>query len=116
MLRSGSYLPAISVLVATAGCAPVSPPKAAVQPAAIGSATILSVRAVTAPEAAEKVRTALLAGGSGRDDRGRALVEIIVRVDGGAVLSIVQQNDAGFRAGDRVVIMRDDQTRLVRPG
>ena len=38
------------------------------------------------------------------------------RKHGGAVLSIVQQNDAGFRAGDRVVIMRDDQTRLARPG
>jgi ATP-dependent exoDNAse (exonuclease V) alpha subunit len=87
-----------------------------VVPAAIGSATILSVRAVIAQEAPEKLRTALLAGGSGRDDNNRPLVEIIVRVDGGGVLSIVQQNDAGFREGDRVVIMRGDRTRLARPG
>jgi hypothetical protein len=115
-LRSGSYLLAISVLAATAGCASVNPSKPLVQPAAIGSATILSVRAVVAQEAAVPLRAALLAGNSGHDDRGRAPVEIIVRVDGGAVLSIVQENDAGFHAGDRVVIMRDDRTRLARPG
>jgi len=30
-------------------------------------------------------------------------------------LSIVQANDQGFRTGDRVVIVRDAQTRLARP-
>jgi outer membrane lipoprotein SlyB len=44
------------------------------------------------------------------------LIEIIVRADDGATLSIVQTNDPGFRKGDRVIILRDDQTRLARPG
>ena len=52
----------------------------------------------------------------GHDDGSRSLVEFIVRVDDGATLSIVQTNEPGFRTGDRVVILRDDRTRLARPG
>ena len=36
--------------------------------------------------------------------------------DDGAMLSIVQTNEPGFRKGDRVIILRDDQTRIARPG
>ena len=45
-----------------------------------------------------------------------SLMEFIVRADDGATLSIVQTNEPGFRKGDRVIILRDDRTRLARPG
>ena len=52
----------------------------------------------------------------GYDDGNPSLMEFIVRVDDGAVLSIVQTNEPGFRKGDRVIILRGDQTRIARPG
>jgi outer membrane lipoprotein SlyB len=117
-LRLGSYLLAISVLIGIDGCAPANPPKVAPQPSAVSTGTILSIRAVNPQAAVEPLRAALLAGGSGgsHDNQDRPLVEFIVRADDGTLLSIVQQNEAGFRTGDRVVIMRDNKARLERPG
>ena len=65
--------------------------------------------------AAEPLRAALLADGNGYDGGNGSQVEFIVRSDEGATLSIVQANEPGFRKGDRVVILRDDRTRLARP-
>lgn len=62
-------------------------------------------------------RAALLAdGAAGETQGGEPLVEFIVRADEGETLSIVQGNEPGFHTGDRVVILRDDRTRLTRPG
>ncbi len=44
------------------------------------------------------------------------LEEFIVRTDDGAILSVVQTNEAGFHVGDRVIILRGEQARLARPG
>lgn len=62
-------------------------------------------------------RAALLADGAAGEPQGREpLVEFIIRADDGETLSIVQGNEPGFHAGDRVVILRDDRTHLTRPG
>ena len=64
-------------------------------------------------------RTALLVdAGAARasNDSGGAATEFIVRTDDGATISVVQSNDASFRTGDRVVILRDDHTHLEHPG
>jgi outer membrane lipoprotein SlyB len=74
------------------------------------------MRAVGPRGSAEPLRAALLADAGGHDDGNRSLVEFIVRVDDGATLSIVQTNEPDFRKGDRVIILRDDRTRLARPG
>jgi outer membrane lipoprotein SlyB len=115
-LRSTSYLLRLVTLAGIAGCAPVNPPKAPVQPATINAGTILSMRPVGPRGSAEPLRAALLADGGGTDDGNRPLMEFIVRADDGATLSIVQTNEPGFRNGDRVIILRDDRTRLARPG
>ena len=58
-------------------------------------------------------RAALIAGrGSGE----LASAEFIVGMDDGSTLSIVQNNEPGFHAGDRVVILHGGRTRLARPG
>jgi outer membrane lipoprotein SlyB len=110
--------PVVFVLLAgAAGCAPAKPPSpAAVQPASVSTGTILSMRAVAARASQDPLRAAMLTTGGSPNDGGRSLVEFIVRTDDGATLSIVQTNEPGFRSGDRVVIIRDDQTHLARPG
>ncbi len=115
-LRLTRHLLSLVTLAGIAGCAPAIPPKASVQPASISAGTILSMRAVGPPGALEPLRAALLAESSGNDDVSRPLMEIIVRTDDGTTLSIVQTNEPGFRKGDRVIILRDDRTRLARPG
>jgi hypothetical protein len=115
-LRLASYLLGLVMLAGVAGCAPTNPPKAAVQPAPAGAGTILSMRAVSQQAPEEPLRAVLLSDGVGRSDGNLSLVEFIVRSDDGATLSIVQTNQPGFRTGDRVIILRGDQTRLARPG
>jgi hypothetical protein len=115
-LRFTSYLLRLMMLAGIAGCAPANLPKAPVQPASINAGTILSMRAVGPRGTVEPLRAALLADAGGHDDGSRSLVEFIVRADDGATLSIVQTNEPGFRKGDRVIILRDDKTRLARPG
>lgn len=108
-----------------AGCAPTNiaasvPPATAERHAANATGTILSMRTVTAGSKSESWRAVLLAdagtAGTVSDSGSSPVVEFIVRVDSGAILSIVQANEPGFRPGDRVIILRDSQTRLARPG
>ena len=65
-------------------------------------------------------RAALLKASAGAApataDQSTALMEFIVRADDGATLSIVQPNGPGLHAGDRVLIERDSNTHLARPG
>lgn len=116
-MRLASSLLGLTVLAGVAGCAPASPPRVAVQPAPAGrEGTILSMRTVTARASEQPLQAALLADGVGSADARQSLVEFIVRADDGATLSIVQANDAGFHAGDRVVILRGETVHLARPG
>ena len=116
-MRQTRSLLGLTVLVGIAGCAPASVPRVAVQPAATGAGgIILSMRAVTSHASMQPLQAALRANGVGSDDPRQSLVEFIVRGDNGATLSIVQANDAGFHAGDRVVILRDTTAHLARPG
>ena len=83
----------------------------------VGTGTILSMRTVSVRYGQAPWRAALLTDGAAGESQGREpLVEFIVRVDDGETLSIVQDNEPGFHAGDRVVILRDDHTHLTRPG
>jgi outer membrane lipoprotein SlyB len=115
-LRLGTYLVGLATLVGVAGCTAGNPAKVVVQPTPVGAGTILSMRAVIPHADAAPLRAELLGGGGTHDDGDQALVEFIVRADDGATLSIVQTNEPGFRNGDRVIILRDDRTRLARPG
>ena len=115
-MRIVSYLLCIAMLAGILGCAPVTPPKPSTQATPPGGGTILSMRTVTPVASVEPSLASLLSGGGGHDSGDRSRVEFIIRADDGAVLSIVQANDAGFRQGDRVIILRGDQTRLARPG
>jgi hypothetical protein len=94
-------------------CAPATPPKTAVQPASFVMGRILLARPVSAPAADGPLRAVLFedVSGAGQDEP----VEFIVRTDDGTTLSIVQDNQPGFHAGDRVMILRDDHARLARP-
>jgi outer membrane lipoprotein SlyB len=104
------------VLFGASGCAPEGAVKPAVQPTPLRAGTILSVRAVERRSAETPLRAVLLEGSGGPDSRQRPLAEFIVRADDGATLSIVQPDEPGFRAGDRVIIRQDGYTRLARPG
>ncbi len=113
-LQLSIYLPWLLALATIAGCTPANVAPAS-QQASLSAGTILSIRAVNAASEAARLRTLLDDSG----DHGRtaqALAEFIVRADDGATLSIVQVNDPAFRAGERVIILRDAQTRLARPG
>jgi outer membrane lipoprotein SlyB len=107
-----------------AGCAPAHTPASAAQatggrPIATSTGTILSMRVVMPQSSPAPWRAGFLAasGASGATVQGSKdqLVEFIVRSEDGSVLSVVQTNVPGFHVGDRVIILRDDQTRLVRP-
>jgi outer membrane lipoprotein SlyB len=111
-LRSSSHLLGLMTLAASFGCAPAIQPKIAVPMPTVSHGTILSMRPVGDHTSAEPFRVALVADATGDRPNDRPLVEFIVRADDGATLSIVQANEAGFRTGDRVVILRDDTARL----
>src|SRR4051794_13223640 len=96
------------------GCAPTNSPVSATpatvaRPTASGG-TILSMREVTPQTGSAAWRAGFLAasGASGAaiDGGNGGLVEFIVRTDDGSTLSVVQPNTPGFRAGDRVIILR----------
>ena len=116
-LRLAIYLLCLTTLAGIAGCAPREPAEAG-GATGIGRAWAQFCRCArwTSHSAIDPMRAALLADGSAPGDADRSLVEFIVRADDGATLSIVQSNEAGFRTGDRVIILRDDRTRLARPG
>jgi len=104
-----------ATLAALVSCTSVPQRPVITTPGAVGGGTILSLRMINSPADRDTWTTALLADAGGRLRGGEPLVEFIVRADDGATLSIVQANDQGFRTGDRVVIVRDAQTRLARP-
>ena len=112
MLR---HLLTLAALASVVACAPVNPPPQPVQPEAAGDGTILSMRPIGRHVAAKPLRTALLTDTGSAENGNAALMEFIVRAPGGATLSIVQANDAGFHTGDRVTILRGAATRLARP-
>jgi hypothetical protein len=95
------------------GCTPAGPPSIVARPATFASGRILSMRPVPPPASGGPLRAVLFAGDNVAGQG--AMVEFIVRTDGGATLSIVQDNGPGFHAGDRVVIVHGDRARLARP-
>jgi outer membrane lipoprotein SlyB len=82
--------------------------------------TILSMRAVAVRGDRDSLRVALLADASGAAtgvaDGSNPMTEFIVRIDGGSTISVVQANELGFRAGDRVIVLHDGHTHIARPG
>ena len=123
MTRAGRL--ALLTLIGVAGCAravstTATPAAPIARPATSSEGTILSLRAVATRSDQAAWRVALLADAGGAatpvaNDNG-SLTEFIVRVDGGATISVVQTNEAGFRTGDRVVVLHDGRTHLARPG
>jgi len=103
-------------LLNLSGCAPPAPSTPPAASAQAGTGTILSLRAVAPSIEQAPLRAALLVEAGGDRTGSRQFVEFIVRADDGATLSIVQENEPDFRAGDRVIILRGGQTRLARPG
>jgi outer membrane lipoprotein SlyB len=125
MVCAGLFAVASIASCTSANTAASSGPALAGRPVVVSAGAILSLRTVTADNTALPWRSVLLADAgaantandSGNTRGGHVhVVEFIVRTDGGAVLSVVQANDADFHAGDRVMILRGDTTRLVRPG
>jgi hypothetical protein len=81
-----------------------------------GAGTILSMRMVSGYSTQEPQLTAFrVSSGATGVANATSRVEFIVRADDGTTLSIVQPNDRGFRAGDRVVILHENETRLAPP-
>ena len=123
MTRAGRL--ALLALIGVAGCAravstTATPTAPTTRPATPSEGVILSLRAVTTRSDQAAWRVALLADAGGAatpvaSDNG-SLTEFIVRVDAGATISVVQTNEAGFHAGDRVVVLHDGRTHLARPG
>jgi outer membrane lipoprotein SlyB len=113
-------------LLGIAGCAhavtsaatPATATSAHSVPATEG--TILSLRAVAVRSDHDPLRVALLADASGTATAVSAgnsqLTEFIVRIDGGSTISVVQINELGLRAGDRVTVVHNGRTRIARPG
>lgn len=106
--------------LALAGCAAPAPRivSAGAGTVATGQlrATILEIRPVppAAPQGSGAVLAALGASGSGGATAGES--EVILRTDGGAVLSIVQADTVGLAAGERVVVDTQPRLHLARPG
>ena len=115
-----------------AGCAPSRPPPApaaaqALSPAAPGEAgVIVTERPLLQPRAAGDVRGTILAtlgdsitapapAGAPAFSAPGGAVEFIVRQADGATLSVVQDNPQHLRPGERVAILRQPQTMLLRP-
>lgn len=113
-MRHPSRFLCLIAIAAIAGCSPANSPKVTASPATASTGTILLLRTVAARSERPAALRAVLQTDGGQADS-RPTAEFIVRADDGAVLSIVQENAAGFRAGDRVAILRTDQTRLARP-
>jgi hypothetical protein len=109
------HLLTLATLAGVAACTPAVAPPTTSQPAVAGNGTIMSVRPIQRRSAVDPVRAALLTDAGTSEKASGPLVEFIVLADDGAILSIVQANDAGFSQGDRVVIQRGAQTRLARP-
>ena len=85
----------------------------AAHPALVAQGTILSVHA--APAAARLAVWRLLGGDAAPTaTEGASLSEFIVREDDGTTISVVQDNELGLHAGDRVEIVHDERAHLTR--
>ena len=113
-LRSSMLLPGLLTCILT-GCTAANAPSRSVVTSTSRSdaGTILSVRLVRGQHVQEPQLAAFLAD-NGADKRmpDLSLAEFIVRSDTGTVISVVQDNAAVLRAGDRVVILHEGETRL----
>ncbi len=114
-LRLSSYLLGMIMSAGIAGCAPVKPPHSPPEPSQVTAGTILSMRSVYSPAAADAMRAALLGSGSTPEKVSHPLTEFIVRTDDGPMMSIIQTNEPGFHVGDRVIILHRDRTQLAPP-
>ena len=77
------------------------------------------MRTISPSGGSEPWRAALLAAAAKTGPTNQpptSLVEFIVRTDDGATLSFVQDNSLDLHPGDRVVIRREANTQLGRPG
>ena len=123
-MKQSTLFMCLAVVAAVAGCAPTAaPPPPAVSaatPNTPDTGTIVSMRKVSVQPSSSPWRSVLLADAAttraANDVAGSGLMEFIVRTGDGAIISVVQANDGGFRTGDRVVILHDGQARLARPG
>lgn len=113
---------AMAALLAIAACAPprAAPTRATEQAGSsvgVGYGTIVAIRPAAQAVENDGVATILLAIGDAAERkpaRGQP-AEFIVHEDFNlAPLSVVQADVGTFRAGDRVVILRGDRTRLAR--
>lgn|SRR5579872_691722 len=117
-------------VASVAACAPTNivastTQAAPARPVTASEGTILSMRLVTAQKTTLPWRSVLLADAGSANTANDAsktplgqtpVVEFIVRTSRGTMLSVVQTDDADFHVGDRVVIVRGEQTHLTRPG
>jgi hypothetical protein len=96
-----------------------TPAAAIVRPVPSSAGTILSLRAIGPRSERDPWRVALLADASGApaavDDGNGQLTEFIIRLDDGSTISVVQTNELGFRAGDRVTVMHDGHAHIAHP-
>jgi outer membrane lipoprotein SlyB len=101
---------------ALTGCAPAglraggAPPTPL--PASLDSGVIVSLRPMTVT-ASNAVLVALNQDALSRAARPAAAVELTIRQDGGRTVSVVQQDAAAFRPGDRVRLTGGPRTRVV---
>lgn len=111
---------AVLFAIALAGCGapkPASIAASAGQAAAKTAplrATILAVRPV--PPAAPQGSGAILTAMGAAAVQGSGEAEIILRTDGGAILSVVQPVTSSLVPGARVVVLTSPSLHLVQPG
>lgn len=113
VFRSGRLT--ISVAMALAACTP-HPPATVAAPAGIMGpvATIVSVRASAHGAARGTILGAL---GGGASTTVTSCCEFILLAADGRTWSVMQGNPDGLRVGERVALVADRRTRLVRvPG
>jgi outer membrane lipoprotein SlyB len=104
----------LALILLLAGCASSTAPQPAAPTAARSTGTIVSVRAVP-PRSVDTPQVLVVETGR-REEASLPMAEFIVRTDDGTTLSIVQEVQSDLHAGDRVMILRDHQTRLARLG
>jgi hypothetical protein len=131
--RAGWHRLGVAALatLALSGCAPSTPPRLAPQALAPQA---LAPQAMTAPSGphyatVETVRPILASADMARDPEAAILAamsvsqsgtatsatsaEIVVRMDGGETLSVIEPDSAGLAPGRRVIVMPGELTRLV---
>jgi outer membrane lipoprotein SlyB len=99
------------LIVLLEACAPAPKPMVAqAVPAVLEHGTVLAVRPVVVSE-----KLLQMLGEPPPQTAAPALVEIIVHVDGGRIISVVQENPDALSPGRDVAIIQGEPTRL-KPG